>query len=391
MASIQREASTAQEALLALVPAGLKFGKSWKPSPQALATILYQGFRVRTRLGKTDSPSVAKDILTEILEDPKTPEVAMPVVELALQLSRLEEDRKALEKPAGPDGRIHSSFMVSSAISGRWGSRKDAFGQGMNLHSASPFIRGIFIADPGYILVSMDQCQAESNCVAYLSGSEWYIKAHAAGNVHMEAAKIFFPEHADKSKTWIKETMHPSNPGTSYYQMSKKLQHGNNYCQTPNGIARHAHIPQIEARRVQNNYFRNMPEVPAYHRWVAEEIRSKRMLVSPLGRVRQVLGRTWEQTTVRELVSWQPQSCISDITKIFLWRLWRRELDLGIQILLEHHDSVLFQVPEAKLHVVMTQIMPMTDIPIPIGPRVLNSRWEVKVGHDWEGMQEWTP
>jgi DNA polymerase I len=388
-AQVESEARKAQAALLAVVPSELKFGKSWKPSPQALARILYSGFKVRTRLGKTDSPSVAKDILTEILEDPRTPEAAVPVVELALQLSRLEEDRKALEKPAAPDGRIHSSFMVSSAISGRWGSRKDAFGLGMNLHSASDFIRSIFIADPGCILVSMDQCQAESNCVAFLSGSDWYINAHKAGNVHVEAGRVFFPEHANQDKKWMKTTPHPSNPGQTYYDMSKRLQHASNYMQTPNGIARHAHITQREARAAQGNYFRNMPEIPAYHHWVENEIRTKRRLVSPLGRVRQFLGRTWETTTVREAVSWQPQSCISDITKIFLWRLWRHLDPDRLQVLLEHHDSVLFQVREAELGEVMAQVLPLTNIPIPIGPRVLNSRWEVKVGPSWADMHDW--
>ena len=163
-----------------------------------------------------------------------------------------------------------------------------------------------------------------------------------------------------------------------------------NYMQTPNGIARHAHITQREAKAAQGNYFRNMPEIPAYHRWIENEIKTKRRLVSPLGRVRQFLGRTWETTTVREAVSWQPQSCISDITKILLWRLWRHLDPDALQVLMEHHDSVLFQVRESALSDVMAQVLPLTDIPIPIGPRVLNSRWETKVGYNWDEMEDWT-
>jgi len=381
---IEERARQGKEKFLALAGNDVKFGKGFKPSPAELARILYRDFKVKTRLGKTDNPSVATNILVEIRDDIKTPDAALPIVELALELSSLESDRMALEKPAGPDGRIHSSFMISAAVSARWGSRKDAFNEGMNLHSASDLIRKVFIPDPGKIMVALDQSQAESNLVAALSGSKWYLDAHKAGNVHVQSGKVFFPEYTDvMTKDWAKNTPFPSAPGKTFYDLAKSCQHAANYGQSTAGMAKHLHIPKADAQRIQANYFKKVPEIPRYHEWIANEIRTKRRLVTPFGRVRQFLGRTWEHSSVREAISYQPQSTVSDITKIFLWRLFTHLDPDSVQILMEHHDSVMFQVDEDKLETVMPLVHELSYIPFKVGSELIASKWEAKVGYSW--------
>jgi len=382
--SIDARAAEGKRKFIDLVGSDVKFGKGLKPSPAELARILYRDFKVKTRLGKTDNPSVAKTILVEIKDDPKTPDAAMPIVELALELTALEEDRKALDKPAGPDGRIHSSFMVSSAVSGRWGSRKDNFNEGMNLHSASDLIRTLFIPDPGKVLVAMDQAQGESRVIAYLSGSKFYIDAHISGNVHLEAGKIFFPEHVPHmTKEWAKDTPFPGNPGKTYYDLMKSMQHGNNYGQSPNGLAKHLGISKKDAQQMQINYFKRLPEIPAYHQWVKNEIMTKRKLVTPLGRERQFLGRVWEHSTLREAISYQPQSTVSDLTKIFMWRVFKYLDPHDVQLLMEHHDSLLLQVDEDKVESVLPKLEELSYIPYRIGDYEVQAVWETKVGHSW--------
>lgn len=364
---------------------GWKWGKSSKPAPQQLARALYEKMGVRIRLSRDmENPTVAHDVLVDILNDTKTPEIALPVVEIALQLADLEEDRKALEKPLSPDGRMRSSFMVAGTISGRWASRKDCFGDGLNLHSASDIIRKIFVPDPGYIMVSMDQMQGESYLLGFLAGSQWYIDAHESGNVHVDAGRIFFPEYADViCKSWAKETKWPFTSNDNFYDIMKRLQHANNYMQSPKGVAHHLRIPIARAKTIQQAYFQRIPEIKRYHEWVAAEIKRTRRMVSPLGRVRQYLGRTWEDTVIREAISWQPQSGVSDITKALLWRMWHHLDPHHLQVFLDHHDSVLFQVPEGKLDSTLAEVNSLCDIPIPIGPRVMRARWETKMGHSW--------
>ena len=381
---IEERARAGKEKFLALAGSDVKFGKGFKPSPAELARILYRDFKVKTRLGHSDNPSVAQNILVDIRDDIKTPDAAVPIVELALELTALESDRQALEKPAGPDGRIHSSFMISAAVSARWGSRKDAFNEGMNLHGASDLIRKVFIPDPGKVLVALDQSQAESNLVAALSGSKWYLDAHKAGNVHVQSGKVFFPEYADIiTKDWAKNTPFPSSPGKMYYDLMKSCQHALNYGQSVPGMSKHLHILKTEAQQLSLNYFKKVPEIPRYHEWIASEIRTKRRLVTPFGRVRQFLGRTWEHSSVREAISYQPQSTVSDITKIFLWRLFTHLDPDSLQILMEHHDSVMFQVDEDKLDTVMPLVHELSYIPFKVGSEIIASKWEAKVGYSW--------
>ena len=381
---IEERARAGKAQFLELAGNDVKFGKGYKPSPAELARILYRDFKVKTRLGKTDNPSVATNILVDIRDDIKTPDAAIPIVDLALELSALESDRMALEKPAGPDGRIHSSFMVSAAVSARWGSRKDAFNEGMNLHSASDLIRKVFIPDPGKVLVALDQSQAESNLVAALSGSKWYLDAHKSGNTHVLAGKVFFPELGDVlTKTWAKETPFPSAPGKTYYDLCKMCQHASNYGQTYAGMGRHLHIPKADAQKIQVNYFKKVPEIPRWQEWIAQEIRTKRRLVTPFGRVRQFLGRTWEHSSVREAISYQPQSTVSDITKIFLWRLFTHLDPHDLQVLMEHHDSVMFQVDENRVDEVMPLVHELSYIPFKVGSEIIASKWEAKIGYSW--------
>lgn len=680
-----------------------KWGRGAKPAPAQLATLLYQKFKVRVRLSDRDTPSVAKDKLADILEDPKTPEAALPVVEIAMELSGLEEDRKALRNPLSPDGRLHCSFLVAAQLSGRWSGRKNAYNGGIALYGASDPIRNIVVPDPGYILVGMDQMQGESRLMAYLVGSKWWQEVHDQGNVHIESGKVLLPKVAHlMTKAWAKSTDYPGRPGKKYYDMTKAMSHacldaesevltkrgwvsargydsrdeiavwspdgtlkwetpqrwtaadydglmvrlasrnvdllvtpnhklpmwnnrgifytkyagsapfsygqmptsgvledssdsrdaptvlearllaatwadgylrrdgwtvfgfaknrkiqrlitllsamgiefsrwayrggtcgatiafkphvrkrlgwdmlqwpleirkafldelvhwdgnvtkggswrvfnvrkcemeviatlchvsgrfarirkhgilkaggqqcwllhigrlqrnatdqrlpasafhcmktstehyngkvycpttttgwflmrrnglvcvtGNSdYCQTYRGLARQLHIPEADAREAQNNYFKRIPELREYHQWVAAEIKTKRLLVSPMGRVRQFLGRVWEAQCVREAVSWQPQSGVSDFTKVFLYRLWKHLDSDALQVLFEHHDACYFQVLESRLDEIMPQVLRLSRIEVPIGPATMRVRWEVEIGESWLGLKDVEP
>lgn len=366
-----------------------KWGRGAKPSNVQLGKLLYDRFKVRARLTENDTYSVAADKLVDILEDPKTPEVAIPAIEAAIELSKLEEDRKSLSNPMSPDGRLHCSFLVAAQVSGRWSARKDSFGRGIALYGASDTVRRIVIADPGYIIVSMDQCQAESKLMSYLIGSEWWQESHERGNVHLDVGKILFPEHAAIiTKKWAKDTDYPGRPGKSYYGMMKAMAHGLDYGQSYKGLARQLKIKEADAALARTRYFAQIPELPEYHRWVADEIKTKRRLVSPMGRVRQFLDRVWENSVIREAIAQNPQSGVSDLTKSFLYRLWKRLDPHDLQVLFEHHDSVVFQVRESQLDEVMPKAIALSRISLPIGDKEMRVKWECKIGPSWFDLRD---
>lgn len=381
---IQDRAKALQSAFSALAGTDCKFGTGMKPTIATMATVFYTKFKVKARFGDTDSPTVGKGALIEILEDPKTPDEAVPLVEIALELTALEDAYKALNGHASPDGRMRSSFMVAADHTGRWSSRKDNFGDGMNLNSAPALARRVFVPDTGKILISMRQVDAESRVLAYLSGSQKYIQAHLSGNVHLEAAKAIFPELASNMAfEGIQETQYPGTPGKTYYDVVDAVMQACNHGVSPTSLGRQLHIKKAEASGMQLKYFRVFPEIQVYHEWVKKELDTKRRLVTPLGRSRIFLSRAWESSPLKEAVPYQAQSTVSDLTKVLMWRIFKHLDPNDAQLLMESTDSIIVQVDADKEESVMERLAVLSDMPYRIGSNVVNAIWEYKVGTTW--------
>lgn len=204
-------------------------GKAIKPKPHELAAVLYDELRAPVQSNRDGGRTVNKEALDAIINSPKSSDEAVAIAEAALELTRLEEDRKVIEKPRGRDGRFHTGLGVATAVTSRWSSRKDAFNEGGNLHAMNRRVRRIFIADDGFVLVNRDLSQAESLGVAFLSGCEAYKRAHYEGNVHLFVGNKLWP----RPKPWTKDaakTPVPFNPDIEFYDLFKRRQHA---CLTP--------------------------------------------------------------------------------------------------------------------------------------------------------------
>lgn len=357
-------------------------GKAIKPKPHELAAVLYDELRAPVQSNRDGGRTVNKEALDAIINSPKSSDEAVVIAEAALELTRLEEDRKVIEKPRGRDGRFHTGMGVATTVTSRWSSRKDAFNEGGNLHAMNRRVRRIFIADDGYVLVNRDLSQAESLGVAFLSGCEAYKRAHYEGNVHLFVGNKLWP----RPKPWTKDTAKapvPFNPDLSFYDLFKRRQHAGNYGQTPYGFARLAHIPLHEAKRSDAAYFTLFPEIRQYHQEVKYQLETFKRLVTPMGRVRQFLGRAWSAETLKEAIAHVPQSMISDINKIILWRIWRHlDPHLGMT-LLEVHDSVLCQVRERDVADFVRESTKMAQVEIPVNGDTLVIGSEVSAGRNW--------
>ena len=364
--------------------AGLQRGQSIAPSAIALQGLLYGKMHCPVQFSREGAPTCGREALQAILEHQKTPEEAVPIVQAALELRRLEEDRKVLSKSLGADGRMHTGFGVAATVTSRWSSSRDPFNEGANLHALSRRVRQVFIPDPGYVFWNFDLRQAESYCVAHLAESQWYIDAHNSGNVHALVGGKIWPEQFKKGAKSAKASPLPWAPDSSYYDLAKRTQHGFNYMLGAAGFARQSKMPKADAAELREDYFALVPEIRAWHRWVANELKTKHKLWTPMGRSRTFLGRPWEDCVLREAVAFVPQSTISDINKIILWRIWRLLEPRGVQVLLEVHDSVLCQIPEANLDAAR-EAFALTRVEVPVGDRLMVIAEESARGQNWGG------
>lgn len=356
--------------------------KACKPSPHQLKRLLFTDLKAPIQSNRDGGLTTNKEALDKILNHSKSSDEAAEAARLALELSRLDEDRKVIEKPRGKDGRMHTGFGVASTVTSRWSSRKDAFNEGTNLHALSRRVRRIFISDPGYVFVNRDLSQAESLCVAYLARCASYKKAHFDGNVHHFVGSKLWP-HLGLSKDAAKKTPVPFNPDIMWYDLFKRRQHAGNYMQTPHGFARTAHIPLAEAKKSDRLYFGLFPEIKEWHQEVRHVVQTFHRLTTPMGRVRQFLGRTWSDETIKEAVAHVPQSTVSDINKIILYRIWKKLDPRLAMCLLEVHDSNLDQVRERDVPEFLQVTEEMAKVPVEINGDEMIIGSEVSVGLNW--------
>jgi DNA polymerase-1 len=338
----------------------------------------------------------------EALEKHKERFDALPFVNLILHARKHRDTLKFLRKGIDPDRRARTFYGVAATETGRWSSRRSAFGTGDNMQNQPPAVREIYVADPGYKLVNIDKEQAESRITGWYvllcTGDSTYLDACESGDLHTLVAQMCFGvrDRADaESRKFYGEW--------SYRDVCKRLGHATNYLGSPWTLARLLHIPVRVVEDFQRRYFDQFP-IPEWHRHTATVLQSTGELTTYMGRRRQFFGRLRDDATLREAVAYLAQSGQVDSLNEGLLRCWRA-FGSRVQWLGQTHDSVLFQVPEDQTDGFCAGVMHILDdqrdlagFPILHGDRRFCIPSEAKVGWRWcdgrsdpDGMVKWKP
>lgn len=354
-------------------------------SPKQLQDFFY------SHMGLPEQWSFAKGKKTlsmnrEALEKLESYFLAMPIVSTILAIRDLAKQLQVFETEIDPDSRYRTSFNIAGTETGRFSSSKSQTGTGGNAQNISAPLRRMFEADPGYRLYGIDLEQAESREVGWNCGvlfNEWsYYDAALAGDLHTTACRLIWPKLPwtgdNKKDRAIAEQ--PFYRQYSYRDMAKRGGHGSNYFGKPFTMARHLHVPKSFMESFQENYFLAFPGIPKGHRWTATQLQTTGSITTKFGRQRHFFGRPNDDTTLREAIAFDPQSCTADRTNLILWRLWKYMPH--IQLLTQEHDAIYFQAPEElDPEAVAAEALAHFDIPFthPSG-RKLIVPGEVKIG-----------
>lgn len=294
-----------------------------------------------------------------------------------------------LKSRLSPANRMHSTFNVGAAWTGRWSSSQNPYRIGTNLQNIAEKNRAMFVADPGMKLGYFDLSQSDSRVVAYDAEDEAYIEAHESGNVHVVAARMFWPDlpwtgDLGEDKKIAKGTPLPWHPDLFYYDQSKRNQHGLNFGLSPFGLAQHSHQPLKEAERAYDRYFTWAPRVKAWQNRIKAEVAETGVLTNPLGRRCQFFGMRDDPHTAKQGLAFIPQSMTADVLDLALWHVWR-DLDPGvIQLLAQVHDAILFQFPADREEEVTAEVLARMAIPVPMrGGRTMVIPVEPATGWNW--------
>ena len=249
-----------------------------------------------------------------------------------------------------PDGRIHATFNQTVARTGRLSSDQP------NLHNIpvrseeGRQFRKAFVPAAGCQLLVADYNQIELRCIAHLAQDPGLIDAFTSGtDIHnATAARVFGVE--------------PTAVNTEQRSKAKMVSYGLAYGMEAYGLAQRLGIGVDEASVILEAYFRAFPNVKDYMERTVVEARMRGYTETLFGRRRPIPELSNSNFRIRQAGERQAmnagiQGLAADIFKVALVRIDQALDAAGVeaQLVLQVHDEVLVEVPEAE----MEQVGPM--------------------------------
>lgn len=343
-------------------------------SPKQMKDFLYEELKIPAYHNKqTGSITANENTLTKIASKYKN-----PVFSLIISIRKAKKLLSTyVDIELDRDNRIRCSYLISGTTTGRLSSRKSIYGVGCNLQNIprDKNIRRMFIADNAMLLGNADLAQAEARVVAYVADDERLQKLfERGGDIHKFNASIIF------------------NKGIAQVtpderQIAKTLVHAANYGIGAQTFAKHVGCTKDRAQELLNHYYALYPEIKNWHRKVEDQLASTRTLVTPMGRKRTFFGR-WGSDLIREAIAYVPQSTVSDVINAGIVSAYKTLLP-GWQLLMQVHDSVVFQFPQnLDLKYVWKFIKYHFEFKIECNHKRFVIPITIKIGKNWGDMKE---
>jgi DNA polymerase-1 len=240
-------------------------------------------------------------------------------------------------------GRIHTSFNQTGAATGRLSS-SDPNLQNIPIRTRrGEAIRRAFVAAPGCALLTADYSQIELRLLAHLSGDPAFVQAfEQGGDIHRQTAAIIFGVAQDQ--------VTPEMRG-----QAKTINFATIYGQGPFALSRQLGISQDQAKEFIAQYFTRFAGVRAWLDRTVATAREKGYVETIFGRRRyipELRDRNFNMRAFGERTATNSplQGSAADLIKIAMIRIAHgfREQGLAARMLLQVHDELVVEVPEAE-------------------------------------------
>jgi len=306
-----------------------------------------------------------------------------PIIERMLEYRQLTKLKStyvdALPSLINPKtGRIHTSFNQTVAATGRLSSA-DPNLQNIPIRTElGRAIRKAFIpARTGHLLMSADYSQIELRVMAHVSGDEGLTEAFKHGeDIHATtASKLFGVKPADVSREMRRKT--------------KEVNFGIMYGIGPFGLANRLEISQTEAKEIIQRYFERFPKVKQYITDTIATCRRTGYVSTLLGRRRYLPDITSQNSAVRgnaerQAINMPIQGTAADMIKIAMIGIDRalreHKAVAGSSMLLQVHDELVFEVPEANVDAMKVMVTEKMQNALTLSVPIVV---EVGVGKNW--------
>jgi DNA polymerase-1 len=277
-------------------------------------------------------------------------------------------------------GRLHTSFNQTRTTTGRLSS-SDPNLQNIPIRSEQGRqIRQAFLAPEGSVLFAADYSQIDLRSLAHLSQDENLINAFQHDeDIHAATAAQLFG-------------VPTSQVNPDMRRLAKTVNFGVIYGMSEYGLEQATELSREEAAKFITAYFEKYPGVKWYLELTKEQARKQGCVQTMLGRKRIIpeinsTNRQVRESAERMAINMPVQGTSADIIKKAMVDIYAemRKRGLKSKMLLQVHDELIFEVPEAELtemrDLVCDLMVHTIKLRIPL-------KVECKVGRNWGEMKE---
>lgn len=303
-----------------------------------------------------------------------------PVVQLIAQLKKVStvhgylSSYQELGHVQGEHLVLYPSFNPTGTVTGRLSSSKPnmqqvsakAVGQLLDPEGRGVYLRSIFVARPGRVLVSIDYKQMEVVKFALSCGEPEMVKmVKTGGDMHEQVAKLLFGVYTPENRKHV-----------------KNLNFGLLYGLGPAGLAMMMKVSQQEAQDLMAKYMARFARVRPWMSEIEQQLRRNNYVRYWSGRKRRIYNSDEFYKGVNAVV----QGGSADILAVAANRVddYLRAEGAG-RIVGLIHDEVLMEVDEGLVSRVVPEVAEIMRVPDLLGT---GFNTDVEIGPNWgEGMR----
>jgi DNA polymerase-1 len=319
-------------------------------SPKQLGEIFFDklGMPVVKKTA-TGARSTDEEVLEKLAEDYPLPAKLLEHRGLSKLKGTYTDKLAQLALPR--TGRVHTHYAQAVAVTGRLSSNDPNL---QNIPIRTPEgrrVREAFVAPAGSCIVSADYSQIELRIMAHISGDEALLRAFLAGeDVHRAtAAEVFGVEVAQVSN--------------EQRRSAKVINFGLIYGMGAFGLAKALGIDNTAAKNYIQRYFERFAGVKQYMDDTRAMAKEKGYVETVFGRRLQLPGIQNEKGAKlagleRAAINAPMQGTAADLIKLAMVAVQKTldEQGRGSKMIMQVHDELVFEVPEAEVDWVKTEV-----------------------------------
>jgi DNA polymerase I len=348
-------------------------------SPKKLGDVLFNklALPMPSKYGKGKKISTAVDVLEGLAADHEVPRLVLEYRQLTKLKSTYVDALPALIRSRS--GRVHTTFGQTGTATGRLSSANPNLQNIPIRTELGREIRAAFIAEPGHVLLAADYSQIELRLLAHFSKDKLLVEAFRRGDdIHtLTASQVF--------------GVPPLMVTPDHRRQAKVVNFGIVYGLSAFGLSQQLGIEPGEARKFIDAYFEKYAGVRAFIDATIEQTRRDQKVKTLFGRIRPIPDINSKNATQRGFaertaVNTPLQGTAADLIKLAMIRIDEeiRKRAFGLQMTLQVHDELLFDVPPEELDAARNLVKECMEKVYPLAVPLVA---DIGVGPNWRDLE----